>query len=134
MKTWTKKEIIDYMESKKPETVYKIKLLRKKRTLSQNNLMHVLFSIMKDQEIELWNNYTMDQIKYSMKCFIFWTVCINMWGVDIPTPCKNTSDLDVLEWKEFIEQQIEFLNNNYWLDIVWPEDKRLLEYYDKYVF
>lgn len=134
MQVLQKLEAIEYINSKKEWTRFKIKVFREKRTLSQNKMIHVLFDLMKKEEQKLWNNYTTDQIKYSMKCFIFWTVIINMWWIDIPVPLNETSNLNTLEAKEFIEQQIEFLNNNYNLCIIWPDDQRLLDYYNNYIF
>lgn len=114
--------------------VVHIKKKSKQRTLPQNSLFHVLFEIIKQEEEKLWNLFTRDEIKEMMKKALLWVKIIWIWKFQTEVPLKWTSDLTEQEWIIFIEKILYFLEKHYWIKIESLEDKRLLEFYDQYIF
>jgi len=140
-KVWTIKDILNfilwYLRDRiddNSEYILTIKKKKKTRTLPQNKMFHVLFSLISKEEIKLWNEENDEEkIKHIMKCALIWVKEVWVWKFKTVYPKKWTSDLTDQEWIKFIEKMIEWCNTRYDLKITWADDPKLLEYYDKYL-
>ena len=140
-KVWTIKDILafilQYLRDRiddNSEYILTIKKKKKTRTLPQNKMFHVLFSLISAEEIKLWNEENdEEQIKHIMKCALIWVKEVWVWKFKVVYPKKWTKDLTDQEWIKFIEKMIEWCNTKYDLKITWADDPKLLEYYDKYL-
>lgn len=116
------------------EVVVTIKNRTKQRTLPQNSIIHVLFEIMSQQEKELWNDLDMEDCKDLFKRGYFGEKEVSLWNFTTTKPKRWTKDLSDQEWIKFITTAIAFLEKHYWIKIEWMEDKRLFEFYEKYIY
>lgn len=130
---WNKKEIIEYMDSKDPDRLFKIKLIPKKRTLPQNGKTHVLFHMIADK---IWMDE--EAVKKNMMKACFWTRRVEMkthkdtyYFEEAIEP--STKNLTIQQNIKLIEYCILFLES-LWVKVDNEDEKRFLEYYDSYIF
>ncbi len=124
MKIGTKDEIIEFLKNAK-DWNYICKEYRRKRSISQNSYLHLIFSFIADY----WNTwYSADDIKEIMKSKFLRTYSEKFKTTYI----KKTSQLNSKELTDFIENIrifcLEFLD----LKIPDPEEKRMLDYYNSF--
>lgn len=124
MKIGTKDEIIEFLKNAK-DWNYICKKYRRKRSISQNSYLHLIFSFIADY----WNTwYSADDIKEIMKSKFLRTYSEKFKTTYI----KKTSQLNSKELTDFIENIrifcLEFLD----LKIPNPEEKRMLDYYNSF--
>jgi len=133
--TAVEKELLEYIEKNKGvKWIFHVVIKKKpnNRTIPQNKLFHVLFHIIEEQEVKLWNKVDFHQVKALMKMSAFWVKEVKIGEHTQPYPARWTSDLSDAEWIEFVEFLIELCNTKYNLEIKSRDDERLLDYYNNY--
>lgn len=138
-KVWTLKvvyqAIIEYVKGiKSPKWQFIVYIAKRplKRTIPQNSLFHVIFEIIRDEEENLWNQYTFEEIKKIMKMSLIWIKTVKLKWFVMHEPLKWTSQLTEAEWIDFITKMIEWCNKQYWIKFISKDDERFLDYYNNY--
>jgi len=96
-----------------------------RRTIPQNNLIHLYFDIISEQYINLGHKkVTSDIVKELMKIKFWPKVTVNWIKI-----LKSTSRYNKDTTREFIDSMISWAKITIDLELPDPEDRRLLEHY-----
>ena len=97
---------------------------RNQRSLSQNNYIHLLFTIFKNELNQLGNEFKMEQVKEIAKAkFLTVDVVNESTGECIGQRVKGTHELSKVEMMEFVENVIRWAADMFHITLPYPGEQ-----------
>lgn len=97
---------------------------RNQRSLSQNNYIHLLFTIFKNELNQLGNEFKMEQVKEIAKAkFLTVDVVNESTGECIGQRVKGTHELSKVEMMEFVENVIGWAADMFHITLPYPNEQ-----------
>lgn len=97
---------------------------RNQRSLSQNNYIHLLFTIFKNELNQLGNEFKMEQVKEIAKAkFLTVDVVNESTGECIGQRVKGTHELSKVEMMEFVENVIRWAADMFHITLPLPNEQ-----------
>jgi len=110
------------------EVTIRVEKKTKKRTLSQNAYMHLMFTIFKNKLNELGNTFTMENVKEMMKVKFLLVDEHNVeTGELIGQWVKDTSQLTTTEMTVFIDEVIQYAAETFHIELPYPNEQLRFE-------
>lgn len=114
------------------EVVIRVEQKTKKRTLSQNAYLHLLFGIFATELNKLGNTFSMQDLKDMMKFKFLMIDIVNYEnGEVIGHRIKDTSELTTTDTAKFIDDIIHYAQDEFRLNLPYPNDQLTLMYEDE---
>lgn len=109
---------------RKMDVIITIEKKSKKRSVLQNNYLHLLFTIFTECLNEYGNEYQMIEIKDMLKLkFLTVDVFNNETGESVGKRVKHTSELTTTELNEFIECIIRYGSEMFGFNLPYPNEQ-----------
>ena len=97
---------------------------RNQRSISQNNYIHLLFTIFKNELNQLGNEFKMEQVKEIAKAkFLTVDVVNESTGECIGQRVKGTHELSKVEMMEFVENVIRWAADMFHITLPYPGEQ-----------
>ena len=97
---------------------------RNQRSLSQNNYIHLLFTIFKNELNQLGNEFKMEQVKEIAKAkFLTVDVVNESTGECIGQRVRGTHELSKVETMEFVENVIRWAADMFHITLPYPNEQ-----------
>jgi len=111
------------------KVIITVEKLSTKRSLSQNNYLHLLFTIFKDALNELGNDFTMLKVKELCKFKFALKDEINEdTGECIGQYIQHTSDMTKMEMVAFVENIIRWAADSFHIELPYPGEELELNF------